>query len=61
MAKKATAKANKQCPMCRMEVDSKAETCPGCAAVFDDSPRGATAVHEIEPEPDPDGDDEISE
>jgi hypothetical protein len=47
MAKKATAKSNKQCPLCKMEVDSAAETCPGCAAVFDDSPSGATAVPEI--------------
>ena len=43
MAKKAKAKSNKQCPVCRMEVDSAAETCPGCAAVFDNSPAGATA------------------
>lgn len=54
MAKKAKAKANKQCPVCKMEVDSEAETCPGCAAVFDDSPQGATAPHVEE---DPNGND----
>ncbi len=55
MAKKAKAKSNKQCPVCKMEVDSDAETCPGCAAVFDDSPAGATA-----PEPDELPDDEAA-
>ena len=59
MAKKAKAKSNKQCPVCKMEVDSEAETCPGCAAVFDDSPAGATAPTPPEPDPetDPNGND----
>ena len=58
MAKKAKAKSNKQCPVCRMEVDSAAETCPGCSAVFDDSPAGATAP---EPEPNDESGEEESE
>lgn len=58
MAKKAKATSNKQCPVCKMEVDSTAETCPGCAAVFDDSPAGATAP---EPEPDDESGEEETE
>ncbi len=41
MAKKVAA-TRKQCPFCRMEVDSAATYCPGCKAAFDDSPQGAT-------------------
>ncbi len=60
MAKaKAEAKTNKQCPICRMEVDSNAETCPGCAAVFDDSPTGATPPAPTIDENDPPDTDEI--
>jgi len=61
MAKKAKAEkvaSNKQCPVCKMEVDSEAETCPGCAAVFDNSPAGATAPT---PEPDDENGEEESE
>ena len=38
--------ANKQCPVCKMEVDADAANCPGCNAVFDNSPTGATAAEE---------------
>ena len=47
--------ANKQCPVCKMEVDSAAVNCPGCNALFDDSPAGATA--DVSQEEDPNGND----
>lgn len=50
MAKK-TAATRKQCPFCKMEVDSAATYCPGCKAAFDDSPQGATQSAPPEPEP----------
>lgn len=54
-AEQAAAK-RKQCPHCKMEVDADAVNCPGCNALFDDSPQGATAA--AAPPPDPDAEPE---
>lgn len=43
--------AMRTCPICRMEQSDENQTCQACAAVFDDSPVGATAAPAPEPEP----------
>ncbi len=35
---------NKQCPICKMEQPEANQHCVGCKAVFDDTPKGATAT-----------------